>query len=168
MDCFSLVFIEFVTISLLFYVLVFRPQSSWDISSLTRDQTHTTFALEGEVLTIGLPGKCPSFIFDRLSNHKEKAYMKKMTTFWRSFKALVKSCNKYPLCHSWIIPFSHSSFKWPPASPQHNHLSGLPNTMTFLFVKHFLLRVPKSRHVYKNSKSSIAVTSPLNPANPLG
>ena len=35
------VFIEFVTISLLFYVLVFWPQGMWDLSSLTRDQTCT-------------------------------------------------------------------------------------------------------------------------------
>ena len=35
------VFIEFVTILLLFYVLVFWPRGVWDISSLTRDRTHT-------------------------------------------------------------------------------------------------------------------------------
>ena len=73
--------------------------------------------------------------------------------FVGSFKALVKSCNKYPLCHSWLTLFSHSSFKWPPASLQHIHLSGLPNTMTFLFVKHFLLQVPKYRHAIKIPKA---------------
>ena len=35
------VFIEFVTISLLFYVLFFWPRGMWDLSSPTRDQTHT-------------------------------------------------------------------------------------------------------------------------------
>ena len=42
-DYFSIfkVFIEFVTILLLFYVLVFWPQGMWDPSSPTRDQTHT-------------------------------------------------------------------------------------------------------------------------------
>ena len=35
------VFIEFVTILLLFYVLVFWPQGMWDLSSLTRDRTLT-------------------------------------------------------------------------------------------------------------------------------
>ena len=35
------VFIEFVTILLLLYVLIFWPQGMWDLSSLTRDQTHT-------------------------------------------------------------------------------------------------------------------------------
>ena len=35
------VFIEFVTILLLFYVLVFWPRGMWDLSSLTRDQTCT-------------------------------------------------------------------------------------------------------------------------------
>ena len=35
------VFIEFVTILLLFYVLVFWPQVMWDLSSRTRDQTRT-------------------------------------------------------------------------------------------------------------------------------
>ena len=41
MDHFSKVFIEFVTILLLFYVLVFRPRGMWDLSSLTRDRTRT-------------------------------------------------------------------------------------------------------------------------------
>ena len=35
------VIIEFVTILLLFYVLVFWPWGMWDLSSPTRDQTHT-------------------------------------------------------------------------------------------------------------------------------
>ena len=35
------VFIEFVTILPLFYVLVFWPRGMWDLSSLTRDRTHT-------------------------------------------------------------------------------------------------------------------------------
>ena len=35
------VFIEFVTILLLFYVLVFWPEGMWDLSSPTRDQTCT-------------------------------------------------------------------------------------------------------------------------------
>ena len=35
------VFIESVTILLLFYVLVFWLQAMWDLSSRTRDQTHT-------------------------------------------------------------------------------------------------------------------------------
>ena len=49
------VFIESVTILLLFYVLVFWPQDMWDLGSLTRDQTCTP-ALEGEVLTPGPQG----------------------------------------------------------------------------------------------------------------
>ena len=51
------VFIEIVTIFLLFHVLVFWPQSMWDLSSLTKNQTHNTPAMEGEVLTSGQPGK---------------------------------------------------------------------------------------------------------------
>ena len=35
------VFIEFVTILFLFYVLVFWPRGMWDLSSPTRDRTHT-------------------------------------------------------------------------------------------------------------------------------
>ena len=35
------VFIEFVTVLLLFYVCIFFPQGMWDITSLTRDQTCT-------------------------------------------------------------------------------------------------------------------------------
>ena len=36
------VFIEFVTILLLFYILVFWPQVMWDLRSLTTDQTHSS------------------------------------------------------------------------------------------------------------------------------
>jgi len=46
------VFIEFVTILLLFYVLVFWLPSMWDLSFLTRVKPAPP-ALEGEVLTIG-------------------------------------------------------------------------------------------------------------------
>ena len=54
------VFIEFVTILLLFYVLVFWPWGMWD-------QTPPP-ALEGEVLTIGQPGK--SLLFHVLDKKK--------------------------------------------------------------------------------------------------
>ena len=50
------VLIEFVTISLLFYVFVFWLQGMWDLNSLTRDQPRTS-ALKGKVLTTGPPGK---------------------------------------------------------------------------------------------------------------
>ena len=50
------VFIESVTIVLLFYVLVFWPQGMWNLSFMTRDRTGTP-ALGGEVLTTGLPAK---------------------------------------------------------------------------------------------------------------
>ena len=48
------VFIEFVTISLLFSVLVFWPRGMWDPPPGIEP---TLPALEGEVLTTGLPGK---------------------------------------------------------------------------------------------------------------
>ena len=35
------IFIEFVTVLLLFYVLVFWPQGMWDLSSPIRDRTRT-------------------------------------------------------------------------------------------------------------------------------
>ena len=35
------VFTEFVTTMLLFYVLVFWPHDTWDLNSLTMDQTHS-------------------------------------------------------------------------------------------------------------------------------
>ena len=40
MDCFQKVFIEFVTISCLFYVMFFG-QSMWDLGFPAKDQTHT-------------------------------------------------------------------------------------------------------------------------------
>ena len=36
------VFIECVTILVLFYILLFWPCGTWDLNSLTRDQTHTS------------------------------------------------------------------------------------------------------------------------------
>ena len=51
------VFTEFVTVLLLFYVLVFWPWGIWDHSSPGIELA--PFALEGEVLTPGLPGKSP-------------------------------------------------------------------------------------------------------------
>ena len=54
------ILIEFVTVLLLFYVSGFWQQGMWDLSFLTRDWTWTP-ALEGEVLTTGLPGKSLEF-----------------------------------------------------------------------------------------------------------
>ena len=51
-----IVFVVFIEL-LPFYVLVFWLQDMWDLSSLTRDWTHTPLVLEGEVLTAGPPGK---------------------------------------------------------------------------------------------------------------
>ena len=52
-------FIEFVTILLLFYVLAFWPRGMWDLSSWARNRTISP-ALGGEVLTTGPPGKISS------------------------------------------------------------------------------------------------------------
>ena len=48
------VFIEFFTILLRFHVLVFWPQSTWDLGFPTRFEP-TALALEGGVFTAGLP-----------------------------------------------------------------------------------------------------------------
>ena len=56
------VFIEFVTILLLFYVLVFWPQGMWDLSSRPGIEPASP-ALEGEVLTTGPPGESPFLPF---------------------------------------------------------------------------------------------------------
>ena len=50
------VFIEFVTILLLFYVMAFWPGGMWDLSSLTRVKLEL-FALEDRVLITGPLGK---------------------------------------------------------------------------------------------------------------
>ena len=50
------VFIEFVTILLLFHVLVFWPQSIWNFSTQPGIKPAPP-ALEGEIATTGLPGK---------------------------------------------------------------------------------------------------------------
>ena len=49
------VFVEFITILLLFHILFFGPRGMWDLSSQAREPVPS--ALEGEVLTTGLPGK---------------------------------------------------------------------------------------------------------------
>ena len=54
------VFIEFVTILLLFYVLVFWPWGTWDLNFLLRDRTHTPCSGRWS-LTTRLPGKSPCF-----------------------------------------------------------------------------------------------------------
>ena len=56
--------IEFVTLLLLLYVLVFWLQGMWDLSSPTMYWTQTS-ALEGEVLTIGLRGKSLNYFLNQ-------------------------------------------------------------------------------------------------------
>ena len=68
LSLFFKVFIEFVTISCLFYVyvLVFWLLGMWDLGSPTRDGTRphpSPPILEGEVLTTGLTGESLSFVF---------------------------------------------------------------------------------------------------------
>jgi len=46
----------------MFFVLVPRPQATWDLDSPTRDWTCTP-PLEGEALTTGPPGKSPEIFF---------------------------------------------------------------------------------------------------------
>ena len=53
---------EFVTILLLFYVLVFWPQGMWDLCSRLAVKLAPP-ALEGEVLTTGPPEESPNLLF---------------------------------------------------------------------------------------------------------
>ena len=46
------IFIEFVTILLLFYAMVFWPQGTWDLSSGTGDQTHHPLQWEAKSKTL--------------------------------------------------------------------------------------------------------------------
>ena len=64
------VFIEFVTIFILFYVLDFWGQGRWDLSSQPGIEP-ATLALEGEVLTTGPAGKALS----GLSNSSKHALL---------------------------------------------------------------------------------------------
>ena len=56
------VFIEFVTILLLFYVLVFWLQGMWDLSFPTRDQTRTP-CIGRRSLNHCITREVPIFIF---------------------------------------------------------------------------------------------------------
>ena len=51
-DHFKVIF-EFITVLLLFYVLVFWPRSICDVNLPTRNQTCTSPPLEGKLLTSG-------------------------------------------------------------------------------------------------------------------
>ena len=57
------VFIEFVTILLLFYVLIFGPRGMWDLSSWTRDRTRTP-CIGRQSLNHWTAREVPSFPFD--------------------------------------------------------------------------------------------------------
>ena len=58
------VFIEFVTILLLFYVFWFFGLETCGVLALRPGIEPAPPALEGEVLTIGPPGKSPLFLFN--------------------------------------------------------------------------------------------------------
>ena len=59
------VFIEFVTILLLFYILVFWPQGMCDLSTNQESELETP-DLEGKDLTTGSPGKSQDFVLIHL------------------------------------------------------------------------------------------------------
>ena len=59
------VFIEFVTMLLLFYVLVFWPEACGILAPQPGTEPAPP-ALEGEVLTTGPPGTSPKDIFKKL------------------------------------------------------------------------------------------------------
>ena len=82
------VFIEFVTLFLLSYVLVFWLWSMWDLSSLMRDQICTP-ALEGEVLNTGPPGKSLRIILDAW--HLQGA--SSLFLFWKHYMNSVININ---------------------------------------------------------------------------
>ena len=87
------------TIASVVYVLIFWPQDVWDLSSATRDGTHT-LAMEG--LTAGLPGKPLSFLFFySMSYCLLQTLMFDLTQFlidrewlWRSNKCFMVQCLK--------------------------------------------------------------------------
>ena len=77
------VFIEFVIILLLFYVLVFWPRGMWDLSSLTRDQTHAP-GIGRRSLNTGPPGKSHLLVYlqnfiteDKFSRWERAVYQPK-------------------------------------------------------------------------------------------
>ena len=85
------VFIEFVTILLWFYVLVFWLQVMWDLSSPGIEPTPP--ALEGEVVITGPPGRC-----------KEWPHILKLNR--ESLLLLIKDCD---YC---IGPFMYKVQSW--------------------------------------------------------
>ena len=93
------VFIEFVTILLLFCVLVFWLWGIWALSTPTRDLTYTP-CIEGEILTIGLPGKSsPVFLFYK---------MKSVSSSLRFPDSCLRPC----LRHHKLLPFVFDFISW--------------------------------------------------------
>ena len=104
------VFIESVTILLLFHILVFWPQGVWDLSSSTREaklSKPVPPALEGEVLTTGPPGKsCIKTFWRRILGqqnfwkvplHYDFLTLKPHSIIDRFSK---RTLNKNPSCHT--------------------------------------------------------------------
>ena len=58
------VLIEFVTILLLLYVLVFWPHGMWGLSSQTRDQIHTP-CIGRQSLNHWITREVPKFVFEQ-------------------------------------------------------------------------------------------------------
>ena len=60
-------FIEFVIILLVFYVLIFWPRGTWDLSSLIRDQSHTP-SIGGQSLNHWTTWEVPALLDSVLSH----------------------------------------------------------------------------------------------------
>ena len=71
----------------LFFFFFPWPWSMWDLSSLTRDRTHSPHVLEDEVLTTGLPGMSPKS-FSILAHLTLKPLYEVMAWYSQIYKCL--------------------------------------------------------------------------------
>ena len=102
------VFIEFITMLLLFYILAFWPQGTCDPSSLTRELIELEFpTVEGKVPITGPPGKFLLFLLTQSRN---------CPVTYQSQLPILRSCPPIlpevtaPSCIpiSTLLPFSNS------------------------------------------------------------
>ena len=104
-DHFKSIFIEFLQYC--FYALVCQSWGMWELNSLTRDWTCKPPALEGKVLTTGLPRKSLQEFIKMLLQWKLWTRSTSKNTSW-SFKSFVWNDKKLSMLWSAI---SFSLFK---------------------------------------------------------
>ena len=148
------VFIELVTILLLFYAfLFFWPQAMEDLSSQIRDQTRNP-SIGREVLTTGLPGKFPNSFLE-----EKQISLRNLTT--ESICPLV-SCNLL-FCSIAMYIQVHKKHMFYSSSLKHTYTHTHTHTHMYTPIYSILLpRYPGSRRSPGNPLQYSCLGNPMN------